>query len=836
MSSAWTFVSRLVVRCAGFSIEPLLALGRERGARAIDAVLACETEAAQLNAQLGECFRACVLEARARGDAEGLANLSKARRAVAMGRLVEAQTLCACLNDAALQAALQACQAGQKRSLQQVAQARSLFADELGAMRGQLWATCRDPWVQEALFISNPDAYERTLGPYLSGPPPGAQRSGKLRKIERRLVTYLQRFCAKNDTASFFGPMNYGVLGHGEAEPVICSRRPGKARERRSYYSFWMVAALAQAVADDPAIRPLLLPALHPMWRVTGPNLQRVYGGETFPLAAATAEVLAAIDGKTPLQALRAGAAQPARFDAVFSRLLEKSVVRLEIPLPSTIFDPMKFLMGFVEGLPAALPARAAWLERLLPFGEWMSLVHAADLAEKQRIGALIEQHFTALTGQASRRLAGMIYADRTLFYEECEGTIERLSFSESFSRDLGDRLSLALALSGSYGQLLERQYQRVARRAFRQIAGGSTHMAYGQFISGLEALSARGELDTRDAEREEFEARFTALIAARPGVSVVRLGPDDLAPLLKDNPQQGLHISPDLMFDAPSLEALGRGDYRLVLGEVHQFLAMWGSQLLFDRQAAQIRQETLSLLERLPDYRGLATILHTRVHKGLLHESFPGKWIELLGWPAPDAKQVVALRDLVVVDTGEALQLQSSRDGERLVIYNSGDDKLHLWAFAVPRVMTVPVELPGHTPRIEIGGVVYQRERWELGAGQMPQFDAEDDEFGIFLKVRRMQQQHGLPRFVFYRVASEKKPLFLDFDNYLLVELFAANLAQNTEVVISEMLPAPDGLWMRDGDGRYCIEMRGTAFRVPVSASCTQVSTRQEAEKVSAA
>lgn len=829
MSAPWTFVSRLVVRCAGFPIEPLLALSFDDSARAIDAVTALDRKLKVLTQQLAERFRACVNDARAGGDAAGLQALSKARRTVAMGRLDEAQALCAHLGSDTLQSGLLQYRAAVEQSQQLIAQARVVFERELAAKRQALWATSRDPCIQEALFISNPDAYERTLGPYLAGAAPAAARSGKARKLERRLITYLQRFCAKNDTASFFGPMNYGFLGHHESAPLICLRLSGKMRERRPYCSFWMVAELARVMADDPAIRPLLVPNLHPMWSLHDTSLRRVYGGAEVPLAQATADLLAKLDGRTSVQALRQADAHPASFNARLSRLIEKGVVRLEIPVPSTIFDPMRFLVEFVEALPPSLPQRRLWLDRLQPFLDWMAQLQQADLAQRQRISAQVEQRFTQLTGQTARRLAGMTYADRTPFYEECEGTIERLSFSDAFVRELNRRLSLSLELSGCYGQLLARHYQRVARRAFRKIAGDRDRLLYGEFISGLEALEARGELDMADAELEDFHQHFRALIEAHADQPVVRLERRDLAPLLVDDAKQGLHISPDLMFDAPSLDAIGRGNYRLVLGEVHQFLAMWGSQLLFDRHASEVRQETLSLLERLPNYQGLATILHTRMHKGLLHESFPGRWIQLLGWPAADAKQVVALRDLEVVERGQALELVSVPNGQRVAIYNSGDNKLHLWAFAVPRVMTIPVQLPNHTPRIEIGDTVYQRERWRLAGDQLPRYDAADDEFTIFLKIRRMQQRHRLPRFVFYRIASEKKPLFLDFDNHLLVELFHSSLADNTEVVFSEMMPAPDGLWMRDDEGRYCIEMRGTAFRLPTADAAGSVSQGRE-------
>ena len=89
-----------------------------------------------------------------------------------------------------------------------------------------------------------------------------------------------------------------------------------------------------------------------------------------------------------------------------------------------------------------------------------------------------------------------------------------------------------------------------------------------------------------------------------------------------------------------------------------------------------------------------------------------------------------------------------------------------------------------------------------------------------IFVKVKSMQRQHRLPRFCYYRVANERKPLFLDFDNFFLAELFYHLLSQHREVVFTEMLPAPEQLWFGGEDGRLCAEFRGTAFRMPAASA----------------
>ena len=281
---------------------------------------------------------------------------------------------------------------------------------------------------------------------------------------------------------------------------------------------------------------------------------------------------------------MRAGAADPSLFDRTIEALATKEVIQLDIPLPSTVFDPFGQLRAYLVALPVDVAARQPWLNHLDAFGELISRMPEAPLAERQQCTAAMEAMFTQLTDMPARRSAGETYADRTLYYEECDGTVAELSFSKSFTDDLVKRLDPVMALSSAYGQLLQRHYKRLALRAFRKVSGDRPVLPYGVFIGALDALEAAGGLDRSDPELDTFQTYLDALVASRSEQPVIQLDRDELAPLLSDDVNLGLHTSPDLMMAAKDFSALRRGDYRLVLGEVHQFLAMWGSQLLFDK------------------------------------------------------------------------------------------------------------------------------------------------------------------------------------------------------------------------------------------------------------
>ncbi|MDQ2956733.1 MAG: lantibiotic dehydratase family protein [Actinomycetota bacterium] len=122
-------------------------------------------------------------------------------------------------------------------------------------------------------------------------------------------------------------------------------------------------------------------------------------------------------------------------------------------------------------------------------------------------------------------------------------------------------------------------------------------------------------------------------------------------------------------------------------------------------------------------------------------------------------------------------------------------------------------VDLPSdhivQLPRIRLGNVVVQRRSWRIPAAELPAEVEGCPDHEWFLGWRRWQRSVGLPRRVFASLGGERKPLYVDFDSYFSVQLLqvAARGATST-AVLTEMLPGPDELWLRDGEDRYVTEL----------------------------
>jgi hypothetical protein len=120
-----------------------------------------------------------------------------------------------------------------------------------------------------------------------------------------------------------------------------------------------------------------------------------------------------------------------------------------------------------------------------------------------------------------------------------------------------------------------------------------------------------------------------------------------------------------------------------------------------------------------------------------------------------------------------------------------------------------LPTDRIVELPRIRLGNVVAQRRTWRIPPAELPDDVDSRDEHEWYLAWRRWQRSVGLPRRVFASLGGERKPLYVDFDSYFSVQLLhTATRGATATAVLTEMLPGPDELWLRDGADRYVTEL----------------------------
>ncbi|RXT29799.1 hypothetical protein B5P46_01625 [Rhizobium leguminosarum] len=803
-SVSWQILPDLVVRHAGFPLNLLEMLRLPAVAAALDRLADLEEALESLRTNLLAGPFPEAVSATARGDPMRRI-LSKLRSRV--GRNSDL----AGLRDTRRTLSIEFGQGELGRGLDEIAalaetvasveaEVRTLYGQErvnVTAALRRLYA--EDPWLEEAIRVSNPDFHDSAFQSFTRG------AINVRRAQERRFATYLHRFCAKNDTASFFGPMGYGSLFDTAIDDATTAKAPGKHNGRKVYLAFWAVQELARLIAANPRLRPHLIVRVHPLLHIDGERA--VLGGKELPLPAEARHLLQR--ACTSVTCVSEAATTPLEM-RLFDRLVARKLATLEIPIPSTVLDPLAYLRRFVTN--ALGPAAHEVLLIVDRIEDALAGMAAGTFAMRVAAAVRLEQAVGEI-GLPTRRSAGATYADRTLSYEECDGGANILRLSPAASKRVLTRLQPVLDLMGAYGLRRARDVRATCVSAFRLLADGRSAIPYVEFIDGLHRLDTDGRLE-KSGRAAEFQEKLENLAAMRVCDGAVRMDVSDVAALVGEDDGCGLYTSPDLLFAARDLRAIAEGEATLVLGETHQFVACWGSQMMFHPRAEDARQRTVAMLEGIGIGTRLATILHTRVHKGLVHESFPGTFVEVSGDAGPGARRI-ALRDLNVAMLGGTLSIVDRTSGTAFALYHSGDDKAHIWAFAPPRVSPAPIRLGTFTPRIHVGDVVYQRARWELDETTIATLDARHDELTAMRDLRRIARERGMPKRTFVRVPSEKKPLFLDLDSPNACAVVHELLRANGRGSCSEMLPDSDGLWLRDGqDDGYCIELRTTCFR----------------------
>jgi hypothetical protein len=120
-----------------------------------------------------------------------------------------------------------------------------------------------------------------------------------------------------------------------------------------------------------------------------------------------------------------------------------------------------------------------------------------------------------------------------------------------------------------------------------------------------------------------------------------------------------------------------------------------------------------------------------------------------------------------------------------------------------------IPEGGSGVLPRVRLGNLVLQRRSWRFGADQVPPAVPGQSDQECYLAWREWQRAAGLPRHVFAGLGGERKPQYVDFDSYACVRLLETAVRRSASaVVLTEMLPGPDHLWLRDGRHRYVTEL----------------------------
>jgi hypothetical protein len=682
------------------------------------------------------------------------------------------------------------------------------------------------PAFQEALTWQNPGLAQR-----LHHAGPGPARRTKDRQRELVIASYLQRYCLKNDTIGFFGPVGWALVEPGTAGLSV-TPGPELIARRTTYFEFWAIDKVAAVIAGQGRKLGWLRPQRIRSVYLDGQVLHRPHRPPV-TLTDAELRIFRACDGRRTISDILASAAAPdAR--ALLTRLAELGALRLDLEGPTSAW-PERLLQEELRQIadPSARAAALAPVGRLINARDRVTAA-AGDAARLRTALTNLADTFEEVTGSSATRRPGEPYAGRTLVYQDTVRDV-RVELGDAVTTALAAPLGLVLDSARwvvnditvryreMFGQLLDREMTRAGGQSVplqRLLTLASPHLFFqsGHAISDL-AAAGTAELQRRwrdllgpissgrrhQVRADAIAARARQAFAGRP-VSW----------------SAALQHSPDIMIAAASPGEVQRGNFVLVLGELHLTKNTLDGRLFVEQHpdparliAAEQADHGARRIVSLPAKDFPTVTSRTSPPSALLGP-------EQLYWSSGDTMAldpsepatVLPSAALAVTRRGVELVVQLRPSGTELDFFEVIGD---LMCGVVTNAFQ-PVTPAVHQPRITIDRLVLSREQWTFPVEDCAWAFAKAEQDRYYL-ARRWRRKHGLPERVFVRVPIEDKPTATDFRSIVLVNLLAKHIRQTkaagySECSISEMLPDTDQLWLTDQAGQhYSSEFRCVAY-----------------------
>ena len=641
-------------------------------------------------------------------------------------------------------------------------------------------------------------------------------RNKRARERERHLLLYLQRLAGKNDTYSEFGPSGWGTSDAHESGVQIAPV-PGIAK-REAFFERWAAFTVATAMNNDREIRPELAPRINPHGRLEGEAFILPALGKSITLDRTARESLARCDGQTPAHAT--GVEMPLLAD-----LADRGVLLWEAEVPA--MDPYAFaqLLADVEGWRAGT-ARDRWLQVLHPLQALaIDFAQTHDAAARTEVSREAGALFLEL-GTERARGERFLYAAVNPLAEEC---FRECNFTigddllQQVARDAAPWINLwrdcyafiASRVAAGLRNLIETAPRNNGALLLPALLRHSANMKM--------PLTGPGMVVLAHIAFQEVKAAFHARLASRADAEEWELTAEDCNLVRESFDFERFDAytfpSADLQLSAASPAAVGRGEYQWIVGELHPPPAILHHGGYWSCPDPEELSRALA-----KSACGMPTF-----HFGFFAADFTAHTAVRVLDALPELTNFVAgqrahTRWRVVPPSECEVVIDDASGDVGLRRYGSGE---YLGSFA--RAWLIPLGFhpfhfgrAPHMPRLRCGNAIVQRQSWTVAVDELPAGDYTGISRDLVLSVEQLRAAKAWPRHIYIRPTEQAlrrsgaegrdkdtKPVYIDLESYLSLEIFHRWLNKAGELEVTEMLPDPDHLCWQEADGRRTFELR---------------------------
>lgn len=641
-------------------------------------------------------------------------------------------------------------------------------------------------------------------------------RNNPARKVEQTLLLYLQRVAAKNDTFSEFGPAGWGKIAQ-EGPPFSVIPEPGVGR-REAFLERWTAHAMVAAINADDEVFPELVPRLNPNGALKGAAFIAADSGETLPLAPDELEVARACDGRTPVHALGAD-------EQIVRSLVSRGVLRCAVEVPALTPNAFATLRDDVTNWRSGR-AREKWLPLTDAIADLPSrFAGTADIDSRQRL--LSEAH-TALTGAgaAAKAAQRFLYAAANPIGEECFRECH-FTISEALINQVAAEAETWVDFWRDTYAFVASRVAEGLRHVLLQAAPGAKALPLPAFLRACETarlpLSGPGLIGLAVIAFQEVKAAFREQLRPHLGLAEYVLTAADCHIIRNkfEYPKfdEYTYPSADLQISAKSPEAIARGEYQWIIGELHPPAALLHHGFYWscpDRAALNHAFAATTF--------GVPT-----AHFGFFAADFASHTTIRIFDALPQLAHFVAPQrgcpNWRTTRPADAEVFIDETNGD--VAIRNASSREFLGSFA--RAWLIPLGfhpfqfgVAPHTPRLRCGNVIVQRRAWTIRQEELAPGDFTGLSRHLVLAIEQLRADRGLPRYVYIRPTEQAlrrsgaegrdkdtKPIFIDLESYLFLEIFHRWLVKAGELEVTEMLPDPEHLAWQESDGRRTFELR---------------------------
>ncbi len=640
-------------------------------------------------------------------------------------------------------------------------------------------------------------------------------RNARAGDRERHLLLYLQRVCAKNDTFSAFGPSTWGSVTV-DKPLAISSASPISRRD--TFLERWTAHTLAAALNADAEILAELSPRLHPNCRIDGDQLVFAETGETAPLGSDTIALLKQCDGKTPAHSLGVS-------PEILEHLAQEKILRWEIEVPA--LEPHAFAVLLSEVRQWRDNAvRARWLELIEDIARLpRDFAEAGETPARIRIMAEARHRLQELGGvRASAQR--FLYAATNPIAEECfrESAFE---IPEAMTDDLARDAAPWIDLWRDTYAFVASRVAAGLRGLFETAPIRNGAVSLPAFLKHCEAqkmpLTGPGIVALAHIAFQEVKAGFRKEVQARVGQAELTLSEHDCHFVRRNFAYEKFdeytYPSADLQISAISVAEAAAGNYEWIVSELHPPVALLHHCFYWScPDQAQLARALASTTFGRPAFHygffAADFTAHTAVR---VFDALPQQ-TNFVAPQRPDAswRQVPPAETEVYVD-GESgdVRLRRIKTQESLGSFAR--------AWLIPLGFH-PFHFGGlpHMPRLRCGRAIVQRRSWIVRREEFAVGNYTGVSRDLVLAVTQLRAEKDWPRHIYIRPSEQAlrrsgaegrdkdtKPVYIDLESYLFLEIFYRWLTKAGELEVTEMLPDPEHLLWQEKDGRRTFELR---------------------------